>query len=362
MEDNPHYIYLNTAACGLVSEKIALAGIEFYKTLSKNGSKRAESWRESEATRIRKNIADFLDAPEQNLAMIPGFSHGMNAVVQSLNGSEKILLYEKDYPSLINPFQVNNFDISWLPATGDGFQIDPNFIEQKVITEKIDLVALSHVQWLSGAKTDLKRIIDICHKHQIPIIVDATQSLGAMPVSLKDLPADVLIASNYKWMNAGFGTGIIYLSDAFLQTYPPVFGGVNSYELKDGRMIRQPSVLDMEPGHLNMAGFSILEAAIQDKKQRGLKAIEEHNQQLTRLFLAACANLPIKIVGPLSMENRCSIIVLKDEDGLGKWLQENNFVVTLRNETIRLGFHYYNTLEEVEQLINCLQAFSPDKN
>ncbi|HET8574493.1 MAG TPA: aminotransferase class V-fold PLP-dependent enzyme [Edaphocola sp.] len=346
--------YLNTAACGLVSGEIAAPGIAFYRDLSK-GSATAEFWRDQLSVKIRGNIARFLNAPERNIAMIPCFSHGMNALVQSLKGSENILLYEWDYPSLINPFKVNNFNISWLRSE-DGFSINPQSVAEKIKNEDIDIVALSHVQWMSGAIADLKAIIDICHRQDVLFIVDTTQSLGAEPVNIGELEPDALISSNYKWMNAGFGTGIMYLSDRFLGQYPPVYGGVNSYIFKEGQETRRPSILDYEPGHLNMAGFSVLDAAINHKLEVGVENIARHNRQLTELFVKRCPELPVTLVGRADMQNRSAIVVLKDEAGLGPWLLKNNFIVTLRNNTIRLSFHEHNTEEEVLKLINCIQT------
>lgn len=354
------FIYLNTPACGLVPDQFSKEGIAFYESLSKNASRQAEQWRDEASIRIRKTIADFLEAPANNIAMIPNFSFGMNAVVQSLKGTETILLYDRDYPSLTYPFLVNQFNIAWFTSE-DNFTIHPETIEQKLKSERIDLLAISQVQWLSGTLIDLKRIIEICHQFNIPVIVDCTQSLGALPISIKDLNPDVLIASNYKWMNAGFGTGIMYLSDSFLEKYPPSTGGFHSFEQKGNKLKRTPSALDFEPGHTNMAGFSILEAAVLDKSERGLKVIENHNQRLTSAFTDQCAHLPVTLIGSTTMQHRCSIIVLKDENGLGSLLQKNNFIVTHRNATIRLGFHYYNTMEEVTQLTNCIRQLPEDK-
>lgn len=347
-------IYLDTPGCGIVSPEATNEGVRFYQSLESNSSQNAIHWRDVTAAQIRKNIASFLDSPEENVALIPNFSFGINGVVQSLKGTEKILLYKKDYPSLTNPFTVNNFNITWF-SSADNFTISPDTIEQELKHQKIDLLAISHVQWLSGALIDLKAIIQICHKYNIKVIVDTTQSLGSMPISVKDLEPDVLIASNYKWMNAGFGTGIIYLSDAFLKAFPPVLGGVNSYEIIAGKSHRKPSARDFEPGHINMAGFSVLNAAILDKNKRGLSQIEKHNHQLMEQFVSRCPDLPATLIGTPTMKNRNSIAVLEDKNGLGGWLQKNNFTVTLRNQTIRLGFHYYNTTKEVEQLISCIK-------
>src|SRR5690606_29437753 len=119
----------------------------------------------------------------------------------------------------------------------------------------------SHVQWLSGFKTDLQELSRFCREHDIWLIVDATQSLGAMPLNPVRLDIDVLISSNYKWMNAGFGSGVMYMCDDFFNEYTPKVGGNNSYTPVNGKMQYVPSVQSYEPGHPNMYGFSVLQAA-----------------------------------------------------------------------------------------------------
>lgn len=352
--------YLDTPACGLVPPEISNAAIDFYKSLAQNSSKYSANWRDTQIPEIRKNIAGFLQAPENNIAMVPNFSFGINAVVQSLKGTEKILLYERDYPSLVNPFLANHFEVSWL-SSKDNFIFGMGDLETELKTGKVDLFAVSHAQWLSGALIDFKKVVQLCHQYSVPVLIDTTQSLGAMPISVKDLDPDVLIASNYKWMNAGFGTGIIYISDTFLKKYPPVFRGANSYELQAGQRIHKISILDLEPGHINMSGFAVLNAAIAVKNNLGLEKIATHNCKLTQQFISECPNLPVSLIGAANMENRCSIIVLKDEKGLGNWLLQNNISVTLRNNTIRLGFHYYNDEMDVQQLIQCIQSLPTEK-
>jgi selenocysteine lyase/cysteine desulfurase len=127
--------------------------------------------------------------------------------------------------------------------------------------------------------------------------------------------------------------------------------------LKHAQSNYQPSLLSYEPGHLNMTGLTILEAAILAKQQQGLNAIEDHNTRLTRYLLDRIAGLPLQGIGPLSTQNRCSIYFLKDRNGLGAWLKENKIITTLRNDTIRISIHYYNTQDEVDALIDCLTRF-----
>lgn len=345
--------YLNTASCGLVPPETLEAANKLYEGFTSNSSTCSEGWRLDNEERIRRTIADFIGAPAGNVAKVPNFSWAINGIVQSLRGDERVLLYARDYPSFLEPFRINNFDITWVDAP-DGFNININDIHDAITNKTVDIVALSHVQWSSGYRIDLKTIGDLCHKHGVIFIVDATQSLGANVINLAELHVDVFAASNYKWMNAGFGTGILYITDSFLRRYPPVIGGHNSYQMVGNEWKYVPSILSYEPGHPNMFGLTVLESAIQYKNKLGVANIEKHNRSLTQQFLTGIQGTSVRILGPHTMDNRSSIVHLIDENGLGDWIKQHNIVITQRNGLLRVSIHYYNTEEDVRALVDCI--------
>jgi cysteine desulfurase/selenocysteine lyase len=351
-------IYLNTAACGLVTPATLEAANKLYAAFDINSSTRSEEWRMHEEGRIRQTIANFISAPVEHVAMVPNFSWAMNAVVQSLKGTERVLLYKHDYPSLLEPFRINKFDICWVDAE-DGFHMDMAAIRDAIKNNTVDIVALSHVQWTSGYQIDIKEIGDLCKDFGVRFIVDATQSLGAAEITLPELHIDVFAASNYKWMNAAFGTGILYLSENFLAHYPPVVGGNNSYKLIGAEMKQVPSAHSYEPGHPNMYGLTVLEAAIHQKQMLGIQHIVAHNRALTQQLLTGIQNTPIRILGDYTLAHRSPIIFLADEYGLGEHIKRHNIVVTHRNDYLRVSMHYYNTEEDVQAFVDCVAAFKP---
>lgn len=349
-------IYLNTAACGLVPSATIAAATELYKALEANSSTRAEHWRFEEETPIRETIAAFLNTSPDTVAMVPNFSWAMNSVVQSLKGDERVLLYKQDYPSLLEPFRINRFDITWVDAP-DEFNIDIAAIEDAIINHKVDVVAISHVQWTSGYRIDIAHIGALCKAHGVLFFVDGTQSMGAQVIDLSALNIDVYAASNYKWMNAGFGTGVLSIKKSFLEKYPPVVGGNNSYRMIDGVMQYKPSILSYEPGHPNMYGLTVLDAAIKHKQELGIANINASNEKLTQLLLDNIKDLPVKLIGDFNTKNRASIVILKDENGLGDWIKQHNIVVTQRNGLLRISMHYYNTEAEVMVMTACINKF-----
>ena len=346
-------IYFNTASCGLISPETLEASNKLYANFAHNSSRFSELWALQDEGRIRQIVADFIGAPVKNTALIPNFSWGMNGIVHSLKGTERILLYKGDFPSLLQPFTINNFPITWVDSP-DGFTIEIELVKDAIKNKLVDIVALSHIQWSSGYKLDIKEIGNLCREHGVLFFVDATQSLGANLINLEELSIDILVASNYKWMNAGFGSGILYAGDNFLTQYPPVVGGFHSDRVRiEG--ITGPTAASYEPGSPNMYGLLLMGAAIVAKNKIGIQQIQQHNYSLIQLFLDGIANLPIKILGDHTMSNRSPIVLLHDVDGLGEWLERHNFIITHRNGMLRVSMHFYNTKEEVLGLVECLR-------
>lgn len=353
METN--LIYLNTAAFGQVAPSSVSAANELYSSFAHNGSTRTEEWRATEESRIRQTIAGFLGAPAANIAMVPNFSWAMNGIVQSLKGTERVLLYARDYPSFLEPFRINNFNITWVD-TLDGFNIEVDKIVDAIRERRVDIVALSHVQWSSGYRLDLLQIGQLCKEYGVLFIVDGTQSIGANVLDLSSFHVDVFAASNYKWMNAGFGTGILYVSDSFLDRYPPVVGGHNSYRTVGDQWKYVPSAQSYEPGHPNMFGLTVLDAAIKHKVELGMEHIARHDRRLTELFLKGIEGTSVRILGDYTMNHRSPIVYLFDENGLGDWIHSNNIVVTRRNGWLRVSTHFYNTEADVQALVDCIKS------
>jgi cysteine desulfurase/selenocysteine lyase len=348
-------IYLNTASSGLVPAEFTTAASKLMSELATNASTRAEQWRDDEQPAIRQHVAEFLGVGIDNVALVPNFSWAMNGIVHSLRGDEKVLLYTADYPSLTEPFKINGFDITWMNDT-DGFTIAMEELQNKLLSEKVEVLAISHVQWLSGFKIDLQTLGSFCREHDIWLIVDATQSMGAIAINPIQLGVDVLISSNYKWMNAGFGTGVMYMSDEFFEAYTPKVGGNNSYGMIDGAMKYTPSVRSFEPGHPNMYGFTILQQAIEHKLATGVGAIETHNRKLTQMLLDGIRGLNVSLIGEPSTDNRASMVFLRDEDGsLLQFIKSNGILVSGRMGHVRISMHYYNTEAEITALVDVLK-------
>ncbi len=346
-------VYVDTPSLGLISNSGVDKINQFMGSLHRDGSIRSEAFLQVDLPRIRKKIGSFVDAELEEVALIPNFSFGINALIPVLKKYRNVLLLEGDYPSLTQPFMLNDFDITWIYSQ-DGFYFDLNRIQETIEKKSIKVVVVSEVQYLTGFRMDIEALGKICKNNGALLIVDGTQSLGAVPYSFQRSAADIYIASNYKWMNAGFGTGIMLLKSDFLASHEPMIGGFGSFIQKDGEWKYAPSIASYEPGHLNFGGYLVLEDAMDFKSTLGIENIFQHNKALTDLLLRALHQLKIEVIGPYENKNRSSIVCLKDDVKIRSVLKKHNVVFKTRNDAIRLGLHFHNTERDIQKIITAL--------
>lgn len=349
--------YFNTSSTGLVSNSGVEKASQFNNNLLKYGSSFVEEFYLKEIPKIRTTISRFIDASLEEVALIPNFSYGLNALLPAVSHLRKILLYRQDYPSLIIPFELNDFQIYWI-ENKDGFHIDLDEIKHLVLKHQIEIVAISHIQYLTGFTIDIYELAEFCNSNNVLLIVDGTQSLGALNFSFKKSVVNIFISSNYKWMNSGFGSGIMCIDKQTQQKFTPRIGGYNSLKYTDHAWKYVPSINSYEPGHQNMTGLAMLHDAIEFKLNQGMQNIAEHNNKLIDVFTRKLSGLNLKMVGPMNNTYRSNIVGIYGQKALEHHLKNQKIIVKWRNDIIRVGMHFYNTEDDVNRLIQGLESYT----
>ncbi len=158
-------------------------------------------------------------------AIIPAASYGISSAARAIETGikvgDEILLIAEEFPSNVLPWRRTAHEtgakISTVNAPEDG-----NWT--KVILDQISLntrvVALSTCHWTNGSYIDLVSIGQRCREVGAVLVVDATQTLGAMPYSMKDVQPDFLVAAGYKWLLCPYGFGLLYVSEKWRNLRP----------------------------------------------------------------------------------------------------------------------------------------------
>ena len=346
-------IYFDTPSSGLISkgsyEKLRL----FNEAMIDNSSGQADAFRVNEVPKLRQLIAEFSDAQADEFALIPNTSFGFNSVLASLKDRSRVLLYEKEYNGLSMSFDLRpEYEVFNFSDT-DGFHWDIDQIKKQIIDQKIDLFVFSSVQWLSGYRTDVNDLCSFCKENGVLTIVDISQDIGSMQFSFSQFTGDIAITSNYKWLNAGFGSGIMWMKENFLEMYTPVIAGYNSAAPIFDFNNFQPTIRCYEPGHLNLHAFVLLSNSLKEKLTKGLDIIENHNKELTQSFISGATDLGYEMVGGNSKQ-RASIAILKVNRKIYDSLKNSDVMCRDRGEGIRFGFHHHNSKEDVQGVLKVL--------
>lgn len=348
--------YLNTASCGLVSKATATAAQQFYQELLERGGASRNDWY-AQIPLLRQEVATWLGAEADEIALLPNFSVACNHVVRALTGYSRVLLLDSDYSSLTLPWLLPDYQVHRFSAASNG-AIDLNALEDQVKKHRIEVLAISHVQYASGFCVDLETLGRSCRDWGVVLVVDATQSLGVMPIDLRTMPVDILIGSGYKWMTAGFGNALLFVRRGWHDrlTVPAV--GNNSFN--DSPKVRSRADLRFSPrllevGHYDFASLRALRQAVSELQAIGQEAIQARVQKLTA-YLYQHLPASVEVVSDYAAAHRSGITVLRGGADLEQALLKQMIVTSARPQGLRVSLHFYNSEADIDHLGQGLAA------
>lgn len=301
----------------------------------------------------RTTVGQFFNCKRENVALINNFSTGLNMLLEGLDRTRKVVLLENDYPSVEWPFASRGFPVTHV-------KIDERVeqgIWETVKKENSSILALSIVQWQNGLKIDLDFLKKLKKEYpDVLIIADGTQFLGTTNFDFESSAIDVLGASAYKWLLAGYGCGLMLFKDVVKDECDLKTIGFNAANARPEMENEVRFARRFEPGHLSCLSFGSLKFSLEFLTQVGKDAIAEHNKKLIKK-----AFLEFNELGLLSKEitmrkEHSTIFNFKGGDTLFRSLMDNAIVCAQRGGGIRVGFHFYNTEDDIDAIVRILKT------
>ncbi|SNZ00935.1 aminotransferase class V-fold PLP-dependent enzyme [Flagellimonas pacifica] len=345
-------IYANTAATGLLSEDLMEWRQEHDLDYLIGGSAMKQKSFERMGD-VRSSVANFFSCNPQNIALVPNFTLGLNMLLEGLSKKMNVLLLENDYPSLNWPFETRDFQREYIGID----ECLEETIHAKVKTGKIDVLALSLVQWVNGIKIDLDFIKKL--KNEFPnllIIADGTQFCGTQKFNFQDSGIDVLGASAYKWLLAGYGNGFLLVKDEVMERFDLKFIGNGSVDRDISKKEDIPFCKYLEPGHLDSLNFGSLQFSLNFLDTIGLNHITAQLEKLSIKAKEEFGSLGLLEEKIMRRPDHSTIFNIKGDEQLFNKLAQENVVGVLRGNGIRLSFHFYNTENEIDIITDILKS------
>ncbi|MHB1241740.1 MAG: SufS family cysteine desulfurase [Gammaproteobacteria bacterium] len=323
----------------------------------------------------REKVRAFLNAGSvRELVFVRGTTEAINLVASTFGRSriregDEIVLTEMEHHSNIVPWQLlaeqTGAVLRVVPINEDGELVMGEF--EKFLGPRTRLVTVAHLSNALGTINPVRRIIELAHAHDVPVLLDGAQAAPHIKVDVQELDCDFYAFSGHK-LYGPTGIGVLYGKAKWLESMPPYQGG--------GEMIRQVSFkgstygdipCKFEAGTPNIAGAVGLGAAIDYVRGVGLDAIAAHEQDLLDYALTAAGEVPgMRVVGRAREKASILSFVLESihPHDIGTILDRYGLAVRAGHHcampvmehyclpaTARASFALYNTRAEVDALI-----------
>jgi selenocysteine lyase/cysteine desulfurase len=233
----------------------------------------------------------------------------------------------------------------------------------KQITDHTRLLAISFVEFFTGFLNDLERIGEICQQHEILFSVDGIQGVGAIPIDVQKAQIDFLANGGHKWLMSPMGCGFLYIKPKVLSQMRPVFAGwlsvKDSWNFSEYNLDFLDNAERFEIGTPNFLGMIGARAATDILVEIGPENTYTHLLCLGDVLIEGLEAMGLQYIGSRIETHRSGIYTFKAqrEEALFKYLQAHHVHVALRQGAVRISPHYYNTEDEIRQLINLCRKF-----
>lgn len=358
--------YLNHAAIGVLSRPVKAAIDQFIDERHNGPIDNFENGMEISAS-ARKQVSDYLNAPSPDqITFLGNTSDGLTAAAEGFDWQpgDQILVNTMEFPATIQPFRaLRHLGVEVVYAEPEDGEITADILE-KYITLKTKMVTLSSVQYLSGFRSDLKSIGELCHKKGIFFVVDAIQSLGAFQIDVQKCHIDALASGSHKWLMSPMGISFLYLSKPFAKKLRPFKTGWLSvkepWELSNFEQGWQPISQHLEIGTPNMLGITGLNASLSFLADSGIEKIASRIINLTNYIIKRLEQQTGTIVQSPKKSYKRGGIVSFTVNGMDtpesklEELKSKNVTISLREGHFRISPHFYNIEDEIDHAIDII--------
>ena len=375
-------VYLDNAATTQKPKSVINSVNEYYKKTNSNIHRGVHTLSQ-EATEkyenARMKIAKFINSTtEKEIIFVRGATEAINLVANSyvrplLQPNDQIIITEMEHHANIVPWQIvckeKEAELKILPMNSKGELIVDEL--EKIITNKTKFMAINHVSNSLGTINDVRKIVEIAHKHNIRILIDGAQAVQHIPIDVKEINADFYCFSGHK-IYAPTGIGILYGKKKLLDEMPPYQGGGDMIKsVTFEKTIYNDVPNKFEAGTPNISGAIGLGTAIDYIQDIGIDNIAKHESDLLNYATEKIKEIKgVKIIG--NAKDKASVLSFTMENihphDIGTIMDSHGVAIRAGNHctqpvmdfysipaSARASFAIYNDKTDVDKLISSVK-------
>ena len=360
--------YLNCAYMSPLMQEVVAAGVAGVSRKARPWTLSAQDFF-SESEQARRLFASLIGGRPECVAIVPAVSYGVGTAAANvpIGPGEKVLVLADQFPSNVYPWRE-----AAKAAGGEVVTVrDGNAPLSDRLLEQVDartaVVAVAHCRWTDGALIDLEALGARCRECGAALVLDLTQSAGALPVDVAAVDPDFLVAASYKWLLGPYTLGFLHVAERWHGGRPLEHnwiaraGSDNFAKLIDYQDGFQSGAQRFDMGE--RSSFHLMPMAIAAMRQLldwGVDEIATTLAARTRDIAERAAALGLR--APPESERAGHYLGLRFPTGVPAGLAETmaarNVFVSVRGDSVRVTPHLWNEEHDVERLLEALASVS----
>jgi selenocysteine lyase/cysteine desulfurase len=356
-------VYINSCSQGALSDAVRNAYASYLADWDEHGAP-WEYW-VGRLDAARTSVSGLLNAVEDEIAITTSVSAGVDAIVSAFSfadGRDKIVLSDFEFPTIgqiSHAQELRGARVEHVRAEADGTIPLERF--EAAIDEQTALVAVTHVCFRNGSRLEVERLAELAHERGALLLLDAYQTAGSLPLDVRALDCDFLVAGVLKYLLGSAGLAFLYCRRELVERLSPTatgwFADRNIFEMDIHDYSPAPTARRFEAGTPPVPAIYAGIAGIELMREIGIEETENHVRALNELLVEGVAELGGVVVTPRVVEQRGALtcVASTDVDALVAAMTSRGIVTSSRDENLRLSPHCYNTVEDVAAVLDVLR-------
>ena len=366
----PELHYLNCAFMAPASKRVAAAGRRALERIEAPARLGITDFFEP-STRVRQLFAQIIGAPDADrVAIIPSVSYAMATIARNtpLASGQAVVVVDEQFPSVVYTWRRACREAGATlrtvaaPDTAASRAEAWNAALLDAIDERTAVVAIPELHWTDGLRFDLDAVGARARAVGARLVIDGTQSVGALPFDVGRTRPDAVACAGYKWLTGPYSVGVAWYGPAFdggtpiEENWITRVGSDRFNELVNYRDDYRPGAIRYDVGERsNFILLPMLAAALEQVREWGPETVAAHTRALTAAAAARLRELGCRIEDERWRAGHLLGVRLPagvDVAQLGRSLAARKVLVSLRGGAIRVAPHLYNDAGDLDALID----------
>ncbi|MBI3872400.1 MAG: aminotransferase class V-fold PLP-dependent enzyme [candidate division Zixibacteria bacterium] len=366
----PGVVFLNHATFGPVPRKGRLAVEDL---LRRQGRLESDPDVDDESYALlaaaKNDFAGLIGQRPERVAFVPNASFALNALLWGLDlrAGERVLVAENEFPAIV--YAVRNLalrlglQVERLPCP-DG-HVAMETLKQ-ALRQGAAALPISWVQYFNGYRYDAESLAQLCHTHRCLLILDASQGAGAIPMGMAEAGVDAVACGAQKWLLGQTGAGFFSIAENPIRPIRPLYAGWLGYDwgYRFGDLQRwdRPLYDDgrrWEVGSYPYYSLRLAAAGVALLAECGIAGVYSRTQALIERLVRGLEGTRYPVQQFDDPDHRSAIVAVSGPhcEALREHLSARRIHVALREGNIRVSPHFYNSVDDIDALVEEVRGF-----